>query len=45
MKLNLPELNMFEKILSKILRRYTIKVYRQGFQDGLNLKNQTIDFW
>ncbi len=39
MKLNLSELNMFEKILSKILKKYTIKVYRQGFQDGLNLKS------
>ncbi len=44
MKLNFPELNMFEKMLSRMLRKYTIKIYRQGFQDGLNLKNQTIDF-
>lgn len=38
MKLYLTELNIFEKILSKILKRYTIKIYRQGLQDGLNLK-------
>lgn len=38
MKLNFPELNTYEKILSKILKKYTIKIYRQGFQDGLNLK-------
>jgi len=32
------EFNIFEKILSKMLKRYTIKIYRQGFQDGFNLK-------
>ena len=38
MKNNLPELNIFETILSKMFRRYTYKIYKKGFNDGFNWK-------
>ncbi len=36
MKIYLPELNMFDKILRRIFAKYTEKVYRQGIKDGFN---------
>lgn len=38
MKIYLPELNMFEKILTIVLKRYTYKIYRKGIVDGFNWK-------
>ena len=35
-KLNNIELNVFDKILSKILKRYTYKIYSIGVKDGDN---------
>jgi hypothetical protein len=35
-KLNYIELNAFEKILSKIFKRYTYKIYSIGVKDGYN---------
>ena len=35
MKEYLPKLNMFERILSAVLKRYTYK-YSKGFKDGFN---------
>lgn len=37
MKLYLPELNFFDKILLKVFRKYTYKIYRQGIKTGFNL--------
>lgn len=39
MKSFLPELNMFEKIVSIILKKYTYKIYKKGFNDGFNWKS------
>ncbi len=36
MKIYLPELNIFDKILKVIFAKYTEKVYRQGIKDGFN---------
>lgn len=36
MKIYLPELNMFDKILQRVFVKYTEKVYRQGIKDGFN---------
>ncbi len=30
------ELNIFDKILSQIFKRYTYKIYRCGVRDGFN---------
>lgn len=30
------ELNMLDKILSHLFKRYTYKIYRRGVQDGFN---------
>lgn len=38
MKMNLSGLNIFEKILTVILKRYTYKIYRKGIMDGFNWK-------
>lgn len=38
MKEYLPKLNMFERILSAVLKRYTYKIYSKGFKDGFNCK-------
>ena len=35
-KLNNIELNVFEKILSKIFKQYTYKIYSIGLKDGYN---------
>lgn len=32
------ELNLFEKILSKLFRKYTYKIYTRGVKDGFNWK-------
>lgn len=37
MKIYLPELNMFDKILSVVFRKYTYKIYIQGIKTGFNL--------
>lgn len=39
MKIYLPELNIFDKILKVIFSKYTEKVYRQGLKDGFNWNN------
>lgn len=39
MKKYLHKLNMFERILFCIFRRYTNKIYNKGFQDGYNERN------
>ena len=36
MKEYLPKLNMFEKILAYIFKKYTYKIYKQGYMDGFN---------
>lgn len=36
MRMNLSGLNIFEKILTIILKRYTYKIYRKGIVDGFN---------
>lgn len=36
MKINLSGLNVFEKLLAYILKRYTYKIYRKGIMDGFN---------
>ena len=36
MKMNLLELNIFEKMLTVIFRRYTYKIYMSGVVDGFN---------
>lgn len=33
-------LNFCDKIIMKILKKYTIKVYRIGLNDAFNLENQ-----
>lgn len=38
-KLNNIELNVFDKILSKILKRYTYKIYSIGVKDGYNWRS------
>ena len=38
-KLNNIELNVFDKILSKILKRYTYKIYSIGVKDGYNCQS------
>ena len=38
MKVYITELNMFEKILSVIFKKYTYKIYRKGVKDGYNWK-------
>jgi len=40
-KLNNIELNVFEKILSKIFKRYTYKIYSIGVQGGYNWQNNS----
>ncbi len=32
----LPKLNIFDKILKNIFKRYSEKIYRQGLRDGFN---------
>ena len=39
MRINLIELNVFEKMLTVLLRRYTYKIYRKGIIDGFNGKS------
>lgn len=39
MKIYLPELNMFDKILNAIFSKYTYKIYKKGFKDGFNWKS------
>ncbi len=34
----LPELNIFDKIIATILKRYTYKIYSIGVKDGFNFK-------
>ena len=36
MKNSLPKLNAFEKILTILFKRYTYKIYKQGYMDGFN---------
>lgn len=38
MKVCFTELNLFEKVLSVVLKKYTYKIYRKGVQDGYNWK-------
>lgn len=38
MKIYLSELNMFDKILSMVFKKYTIKIYKKGVRDGFNWK-------
>ena len=33
------DLNILDKLLSKILKRYTYKIYRKGIVDGYNWAN------
>lgn len=35
-KINYSELNVFEKIISIILKKYTYKIYSSGVKDGYN---------
>ena len=35
------ELNMLDKILSHLFKRYTYKIYRRGVQDEFNWNNKT----
>lgn len=35
-------LNFCDKIIMKVLKKYTIKVYRIGFNDAFNWENQKI---
>ena len=39
MKMNLSGLNVFEKLLVYILKRYTYKIYKKGIIDGFNGKS------
>lgn len=36
---NLQELNLTDKILMNIFKKYTYKIYSTGFKDGFNYKN------
>lgn len=38
MSKNLTELNIVDKIISIVFKRYIKKVYYKGFQDGFNYK-------
>lgn len=38
-KNNNIELNIFEKILSKLLKQYTYKIYSIGVKDGYNWRS------
>lgn len=38
----LSELNMFEKIICYIFKRYTNKIYKQGVIDGYNWAKRKI---
>lgn len=36
----LQNLNIFDKILSKVFSRYTNKIYRLGVMEGFNWENE-----
>ena len=38
MKIYFTELNLYEKILFLVFKRYTYKIYKEGFIDGFNLR-------
>lgn len=38
----LQNLNIFDKILSKVFSRYTNKIYRLGVMEGFNWENQKL---
>ena len=40
MKIYFTELNFYEKILVLIFKRYTYKIYKKGYIDGFNMKNE-----
>ena len=37
---NLQELNIIDKILSKVFYKYTEKIYRKGVKDGFNWREK-----
>lgn len=45
MKKYLHKLNMFERILFCIFRRYTNKIYNKGLQDGYNERNMGDEYF
>ncbi len=40
MKIYFTDLNFYEKILVLVFKRYTYKIYKKGYIDGFNMKNE-----
>lgn len=41
-KINNSNLSIIEKIISKILKKYTYKIYSNGIKDGYNWRNNKV---